>query len=231
MNYFVSDIHLGLRGSNPQEREERFVNWLKELPRKKGDRLFLLGDIWDFWYEYKDVIPKEGIRVTAQLIDLMDNGMEIYFFPGNHDIWCYHFFEDMGIKVIKKQPAVFELDGHKLLLAHGDAVGGAKFSYRLMLRIFHSPVCQFLFSLLHPRLAFSIATRWSKSNRYAHREYRWCGKDERLYRFAEGQSSDIEYFIFGHYHCEVKETLPSGAQLIILKDWLSGGTPHLELEF
>ena len=101
MNYFVSDVHLGLRGSNPQEREERFVNWLKELPRKKGDRLFLLGDIWDFWYEYKDVIPKEGIRVTAQLIDLMDNGIEIYFFPGNHDIWCFHFFEDLGLLILK----------------------------------------------------------------------------------------------------------------------------------
>lgn len=231
MNYFVSDVHLGLKGTNPQEREQRFVNWLKEAAFKKGDRLFLLGDIWDFWYEYKDVIPKEGIRVVAQLIDLMDKGIDVYFFSGNHDIWCYHFFEDIGIKVIKKQPAIFELDGHKVLLAHGDGVGGAKCSYRLMLRIFHSPVCQFLFSLLHPRLAFSIATRWSKSNRYSHREYHWAGKAERLYKYSETQSPDIEYFIFGHYHCEVSETLPSGARLIILKDWLSGGTPHLELEF
>ena len=93
MIYFASDVHLGLKGSNPQEREDRFVNWLKSISWTSEDKLFLLGDIWDFWYEYKDVIPKEGIRVLAELINIMDAGSQVYFFPGNHDIWTFHFFE------------------------------------------------------------------------------------------------------------------------------------------
>lgn len=229
MIYFTSDVHLGLKGSNPQEREDRFVNWLKSISWTSEDKLFLLGDIWDFWYEYKDVIPKEGIRVLAELINIMDAGSQVYFFPGNHDIWTFHFFEKLGIHVIHNQPVVMELDGRKVMMGHGDGVGGAKWSYKLMLAIFHSRFCQFLFSLLHPRLAFSIATRWSKSNRYTHKPYEWKGESERIYKYAASQDPSIELFIFGHYHCAVDETLPIGARLIILKDWLEGGTPHFTL--
>ena len=124
MVYFTSDVHLGLRGTDPKEREARFVSWLKSLPRNKGDQLFLLGDIWDFWYEYKYVIPKEGVRVIAQLIELLDAGVEVFLFPGNHDIWCFDFFQSLGVKVIDKQPVVMNLCGKKVMLAHGDGVGG-----------------------------------------------------------------------------------------------------------
>lgn len=220
---------MGLRGTDPKERELRFVAWLKSVSWKKGDKLFLLGDIWDFWYEYKDVIPKEGIKVIAQFIELMDSGVEIFLFPGNHDIWCFHFFQSIGIKVVEKQPVVMELGGKKVMLAHGDGIGGAKWSYRLMLAIFHSRVCQWLFSLLHPRIAFAIATRWSKSNRYSHKPYVWNGSKERLYKFALEQDKSIDLFIFGHYHCAVDQLLPNGARLVGLKDWISGGTPFFSL--
>lgn len=229
MYYFVSDVHLGLKGSGSEEREARFVAWLKSIEWRKGDALVLLGDIWDFWYEYRDVIPKEGIRVVAELIDIMDSGAQVYFFPGNHDIWCFHFFESLGVKVIKKQPVILEIDGKKVMLAHGDGIGGAKWSYKLMLGIFHSRFCQFLFSLLHPRIAFDIATKWSKSNRYTHTPYTWKGSKERLYKFAIEQDKSIDLFIFGHYHCAVDEMLPSGARLIVLKDWIDGGTPSFKL--
>lgn len=229
MIYITSDVHLGLNVADPREREDRFVTWLKTIPRSADNTLVLLGDIWDFWYEYKYVIPKEGVRVVAQLIDLMDGGVKVIFFPGNHDIWTFHFFESIGIQVIRKQPLVTTLDGHRVLLAHGDGIGGATFLYSLMLKIFHSKFCQWLFSLLHPRIAFSLAGRWSRSNRRTHKSYQWKGKQERLYKFALSQSSDIEMFIFGHYHCSIEETLPSGSKLIVLKDWIDGGTPHLEL--
>ena len=93
--YFTSDVHLGLGTADPAEREERFVRWLKSI-QADAKALYLLGDIWDFWYEYRDVVPKEGARVLAQLINLMDNGVEVWFMPGNHDIWCYSFFESLG---------------------------------------------------------------------------------------------------------------------------------------
>lgn len=230
MVYFVSDVHLGLKAFSAEEREQRFVNWLKDTPFQAGDDLVLLGDIWDFWYEYRYVIPKEGIRVLSELIHLMDRGVRVLYFIGNHDIWCFSFFESLGMKVIKKQPIIVQIGDKKVLLAHGDGIGGAKWTYRFMLSIFHNRVCQFLFSLLHPTLAFDIATRWSRNNRYTHKEYVWKGKEERLYKFAVAQDKSIDLFIFGHYHCEVEESLPSGAGLVVLKDWLTGGTPYFKME-
>lgn len=230
MVYFVSDVHLGLNAFSPKEREARFVSWLRETPFQKGDSLVLLGDIWDFWYEYRDVIPKEGIRVLGELIRIQDAGTQIYYFIGNHDIWCFSFFETLGFRVIKNQPVTVRIGSQRVMLAHGDGLGGARWSYRLMLRIFHNRVCQFLFSLLHPTLAFSIATRWSRNNRYTHKEYHWQGEDERLYQYALKQDPSIDLFVFGHYHCAVDQTLPGGARLVVLKDWLTGGTPFFKLE-
>ena len=230
MVYFVSDVHLGLNAFSPKEREARFVSWLRETPFQKGDSLVLLGDIWDFWYEYRDVIPKEGIRVLGELIRIQDGGTQIYYFIGNHDIWCFSFFSSLGFRVIKNQPVTVRIGSQKAMLAHGDGLGGAKWSYRLMLSIFHNRVCQFFFSLLHPTLAFSIATRWSRNNRYTHKEYCWQGESERLYQYALKQDPSIDLFVFGHYHCAVDQALPDGARLVVLKDWLTGGTPFLKLE-
>ena len=97
MTYFVSDVHLGLDVNDPADREVRFVSFLNSIPRDRTSALYMLGDIWDFWYEYHDVVPKGYVRVFAALMDLMDNGVKVYFFQGNHDIWCYHYFEEMGI--------------------------------------------------------------------------------------------------------------------------------------
>ena len=195
MIVFASDVHLGLRKGDPAEREHRFVAWLRDLALGKGDSLFLLGDIWDFWYEYKYVVPKDGIRVIAALLDLMDRGVDVYFAPGNHDIWCFHWFEELGMHKIDPQPAVFELEGKKFMVAHGDGLGNDKKSFLFLRKIFHSKFCQALFSTLHPRLAFSFALRWSDGNRRTHGHYVWKGKEEKLYRYACSQPSDIEYFI------------------------------------
>lgn len=230
MIYFTSDVHLGLKVNNPQEREQRFISWLRSIAWSGDDTLVLLGDIWDFWYEYKYVIPKEGIKVVAAFVDIMDKGAKIIYFPGNHDIWCFHFFEEIGIEVVKKQPVLMEFGGKRLVLAHGDGVGGAKWSYSLMLKIFHSRFCQALFSTLHPRLAFALARRWSKDNRYTHTPYEWKGEQERLWKYALNCGMEADYFIFGHYHCPVDELLPGGARLIVLDDWIKGGCPFFSLE-
>ena len=139
--YFVSDVHLGLKANDPAGREERFVQWLRSIRNPETKAVWLLGDIWDFWYEYRDVVPREGARVLSELIQMVSEGIEVYFVPGNHDIWCYSFFESLGIKKVI-QPQAVSIGGKKFLLGHGDGLGGAKFGYRLMLRIFHSRVCQ-----------------------------------------------------------------------------------------
>ena len=225
MIYFVADVHLGLKAGpeGPAEREARFVEWLHSINRPDTEALWLLGDIWDFWYEYRDLIPREAARVTAAIIGLLEAGIKVYYIPGNHDVWLYSFWQKMGVQVLA-QPQTVELCGKRILLGHGDALGGAKWNYRLMLSLFNSRVCQVLFSGLHPWLAYRFGTDWSNSNRRKHGGYKFRGEDEPLYKFCLDKKAD--YQIFGHFHDAVDMTLPSGSRLIVLKDWIGDPEPH-----
>ena len=219
--YFVSDVHLGLQVSDPAGRERRFVDFLCSLP-EDADAVYLLGDIWDFWYEYRDVVPKGYVRVFAALQSLMDRGVKVYFFEGNHDIWTYSYFEELGM-VKLTQPALLEIDGKRFCVGHGDGLGPVPMGYRFLRGMFRSKVTQFLFSLLHPWLAFRFGNGWSKNNRLSHdQEYVFKGGDEPLVKFAEDFSAEnkVDFFIFGHYHADVHMTLSSGAEFYVLKDWM-----------
>lgn len=228
LTYFVADVHLGLAVCDPADREGRFVNFLRSIPADRTEALYLLGDIWDFWYEYRDVVPKGYVRVFAALASLMDAGVKVYFFQGNHDVWTYSYFEELGMTRLV-QPAVVTINGRNFCLGHGDGLGPVPAGYRFLRGIFHSRVLQVMFSMLHPWIAFRFGNGWSRNNRLArHEEYVFRGKDEPLYVFAEefSRTHDVDYFIFGHYHTDVRMALPSGAELIVLKDWL-GGSPYL----
>ena len=223
--YFVSDVHLGLQVADPAGREARFVDFLRGLPEDTG-ALYLLGDIWDFWYEYRDVVPKGYVRVFAALQDLMDRGVKVYFFQGNHDVWTYSYFEELGM-IRLTQPAVVEIAGKKFCLGHGDGLGPTPFGYRLLRSIFHNLIVQAMFSMLHPWLAFRFGNGWSKENRLARKEeYVFKGEDEPLYKFAAdfAKTHEVNHFIFGHYHVAVSMTLPSGASFNILKDWIDASS-------
>ena len=225
--YFVSDVHLGLQVHEPEERERRFAGFLRSLP-EDTEALYMLGDIWDFWYEYRDVVPKGYLRVLSALQELMDRGVKVYFFEGNHDVWTYSYFEELGM-VKLTQPHLVEIGGKTFCLGHGDGLGPVPAGYRFLSGLFHSRITQFLFSLLHPWLAFRLGNGWSKNNRLAHdQEYVFRGEEEPLYKFAEDFSAagKVDHFIFGHYHADVHMTLPSGAQLHILKDWMHS-SPYL----
>ena len=225
--YFVSDVHLGLQVADPAGREARFVDFLRGLPEDTG-ALYLLGDIWDFWYEYRDVVPKGYVRVFAALQDLMDRGVKVYFFQGNHDVWTYSYFEELGM-IRLTQPAVVEIAGKKFCLGHGDGLGPTPFGYRLLRSIFHNLIVQAMFSMLHPWLAFRFGNGWSKENRLARKEeYVFKGEDEPLYKFAAdfAKTHEVDHFIFGHYHVAVTMTLPSGASFNILKDWIDA-SPYI----
>lgn len=229
--YFVSDVHLGMRCADPAEREERFVSWLRSLSREETHSLYLLGDIWDFWYEYRDVIPREGTRVVAQLISLMDAGVQVHFIPGNHDIWCYSFFESIGIAK-HEQPYVTEIGGKTFCLGHGDLLGGARWDYRLMIKAFHFRPLQILFSTLHPWLAFRFGLGWSGGRRTRRAPYRFRGEQEPLYRFAVDMAAErhVDHFVFGHFHDDVDMTLPGGERFVVLGDWIGGGQPFAEFD-
>ena len=229
-SYFISDVHLGLRVGDYKDRERRLVSFLQSLPRDT-EAVYLLGDIWDFWYEYRDVVPKGYVRVFAALTDLMDRGVKVNFFQGNHDVWTYRYFEELGMKRLE-QPYVMEAGGRRLCIGHGDGLGPVPFGYRLLRSIFHSRVTQALFSLLHPWIAFRFGNGWSRNNRLSHdKEYAFGGADEPLCKFAEEFSSThgVDCFIFGHYHDDVDMTLSGGAQLHIMKDWISS-SPYICLD-
>lgn len=223
---FVSDVHLGLKNLCPEEREERFLSFLKQISREETEAVYLLGDIWDFWYEYRDVVPRTGMRVVAEFVSLMDAGVKLYFCRGNHDIWTFSFFEELGVRIIE-QPYVFEYAGKRFCVGHGDTLGGAKPGYRFMQAIFHCRFVQRLFSTLHPWFAYRLGLGWSGHNRKSHKPYSFRGADEPLYKFALEYSGreHIDYFVFGHFHDNVDLSLPSGARLVVLKDWLSGQEP------
>ena len=220
--YFVSDVHLGLDVKDAAGREARFVSFLRSISPDDASALYLLGDIWDFWYEYRDVVPKGSVRVFSALMDLMDHGVEVHFFPGNHDIWCYSYFESMGIK-IERQPLVASIGGKLFCLGHGDGLGPGMRSYKCMNAIFKSRTVQFLFSLLHPWIAFRLGRNWSRHSRLARNEkYVFKGECEPLYKWAEefSEKQHVDCFIFGHLHTSVDVSLPSGARLMVLPDWM-----------
>lgn len=227
LTYFVADVHLGLQVADPADRERRFADFLNSLPGNT-EALYLLGDIWDFWYEYRDVVPKGYIRVFSALQSLLDRGVKIYFFQGNHDVWTYRYFEELGMTRLV-QPAVVEIGGKRFCLGHGDALGKTPVGYRLLRWAFHNHVLQFLFSMLHPWIAFRLGNGWSRGSRLArNEEYVFKGREEPLYRFADRFSKEnaIDYCIFGHYHSDVDMPLSSGARLYVLKDWIKS-SPYL----
>lgn len=227
--YFVSDVHLGLDVADPADREARFVRFLRSIA-SDADSLYMLGDIWDFWYEYKYVVPKGYVQVFAAIQDLVAAGVKVYFFQGNHDVWTYSYFEEMGMTRLT-QPALVRVGSMNLCLGHGDGLGPVPAGYRILRSIFHSRVLQALFSAIHPRIAFALGNSWSRHNRLARgEEYVFKGEDEPLYRFAVEYARDheVDGFVFGHYHCAVDSILPGGQRFVILKDWMDG-SPFLSI--
>jgi UDP-2,3-diacylglucosamine hydrolase len=226
LTYFVSDVHLGLQVGDAAAREKAFVDFLRGIDPARTSALYLLGDIWDFWYEYRDVVPKGYVRVFSALTALMDAGVQVYFFQGNHDIWTYSYFEELGMKRCE-QPYVTEIGGKKFCLGHGDGLGPGMRGYKFMRWGFHNRFLQRCFSTLHPWLAFRFGLGWSNSNRRRHHPYTFRGEQEPLWRFAvaESERTHVDYFVFGHFHDAADLTLPTGARLLVLKDWLDGGMP------
>ncbi|MBR1871776.1 MAG: UDP-2,3-diacylglucosamine diphosphatase [Bacteroidales bacterium] len=220
LTYFVSDVHLGLDYKNPTRREERFVAFLRGIPADRTEALYMLGDIWDFWYEYEDVVPKGYLRVFSALLALMDAGVKVYFFEGNHDIWTYSYFESLGM-VKLRQPHFTRIGGKRFCLGHGDGLGKGMHGYKFLKWVFHNRTLQRMFSALHPHWAFSLGNRWSRGSRLAKGEtYRFMGEEEPLYQYLDSLKERADYYVFGHYHSHYEGNLPGGGRLMILRDWM-----------
>lgn len=222
--YFVSDVHLELTAFDPKEKELRFVKFLRELP-VQTKALYLMGDIFDFWFEYKYVVPRGYIRVLGALSNLSDRGVKIFFFKGNHDMWTFGYLEkEIGLEILK-DPTVVKINGKKFCLAHGDELTTLEPTHLLLKKMFHSKVLQFLLGTVHPRWTFAIAHGWSKNNRLFKGEiFKFRGEEEPLYNYAcDFETREkVDYFIFGHIHTPGKIKTPLGAEFYILGEWIHG---------
>ncbi|MDD3200851.1 MAG: UDP-2,3-diacylglucosamine diphosphatase [Bacteroidales bacterium] len=224
--YFVSDTHLGLDYKDNKDREKLFVSFLQSLPQNTK-ALYLLGDIFDFWVEYKDVVPRGFVRVLGELAVLCDRGVEVYFFKGNHDYWTTDYLEtEIGLKVVQEPYFITDIEGKRFCLGHGDGLGSHDLGYKLTSMLFRSKVCIFLLKMLHPRCVFNFARGWSLSRRKRYEgKYYFRGKEDNLYKFANefGKGKEIDFFIFGHLHSPAEIDIPSGGKMYILGGWIKGG--------
>ncbi len=225
--YFISDVHLGAQALNDNhEREIRFINWLDHISAD-AKQLLIMGDLFDYWFEYKSVIPRGYVRTLGKLAELSDKGLDIHFFIGNHDVWADQFFKDeIGI-TIHKSEEVWDIFGYKVFLAHGDGLDPSDTGYLFLKKLFTNKFLQWCYAKLHPNCAHKIAHGWSSKRRKRHQRelVEFKGEDkEGLYLFAQSmqQKVHIDYFIFGHRHLLLN--LPLGnekTRYINLGDWIN----------
>ncbi|HMQ49630.1 MAG TPA: UDP-2,3-diacylglucosamine diphosphatase [Saprospiraceae bacterium] len=222
--YFASDFHLGIDARlSSQDRERQIVRWLDRIS-SEAEALYLVGDLFDFWFEYKKVVPKGYIRLLGKLAELRDNGLPIYFFTGNHDMWMFDYLEkELGIPTFR-QPVVHEIAGKTFFIGHGDGLGPGDHGYKLIKKIFANPLCQWLFERLHPNFGIALAHFWSGKSREATEVAGFLGADkEWLIAYANRKLDQVaaDYFIFGHRHLPIDFTLKnSRSRYINLGEWL-----------
>ena len=226
--FFASDFHLGLRTSIPPvERERRVVGWLQTIA-PRAEALYLLGDIFDFWYEYKRVVPKGFTRFLGQLSAFADAGIPVHILTGNHDIWLFDYLaQECGV-VVHTQNFTLSAGGITFYLSHGDSLADTSLGFRLMSSCFHSPILQGLFStLVHPDLAMWLGHTWSAHSRESKPLSRaWRGEEEPVVSTANRLCAQqhIDFVLIGHLHLALIHPLAGGSHLAILGDWIQACT-------
>lgn len=224
--YFASDQHFGAPTPEASKlREQKFVQWLEDI-RHDAQVLFLMGDLFDFWHEWQFVVPKGFVRVLGKLAELKDQGIDLYFFVGNHDLWMKDYFEkELGIPVFfEKRYAT--ISGKRFILAHGDGLGPGDKGYKRMKKVFTNPLAQWLFKWLHPDISMRLALYLSQKNKMisGEEDKEFLGEDrEFLIRYSKEKlkAEHIDYFVFGHRHLPMILEVGAGASYVNLGDWIS----------
>lgn len=223
--YFLSDFHLGAPNhASSLEREKRVVKFLDDI-KPDAAVIFIVGDLFDFWYEYKKVVPKGFVRILGKLAELTDSGIVIKFFVGNHDMWMNGYFEkELNIEVFY-EPKEFEFNGKKFLIGHGDGLGPGDHRYKFMKKVFRNKVSQAFFGMLHPSWGIGLADYFSRKSRAA------TGKEDEHFLGEEKEwlivyckeillKGHFDYFIFGHRHLPIEFKLKEDSTYINLGDWI-----------
>lgn len=226
--YFISDAHLGARfHTDHRAIEKKLVRWLDSV-KETASAIFMLGDMFDYWYEYKYVVPKGFIRFLGKLAELSDSGVEIHIFIGNHDVWLFNYLPEEVGAIIHRDVLTVELLGQRFFLGHGDEIDYRSRSFRLLRKLFRNRFCQWLYAGIHPRWSFRFALSWSLNSRKSelkkNQELTYAGEAaEYMVEFAKDYlrtHPDINFFIFGHRHIMLDLMLTKTSRLLIAGDWM-----------
>lgn len=223
--YFASDFHLGVPNHEKSlEREKKIVRWLDSIKEDAG-AVFLVGDIFDFWFEYKRAIPKGFIRFQGKLAELIDRGIHVIFFTGNHDMWMFDYFpKELGIPVYR-DPQQWTINGKKLMIGHGDGLGPGDLHYKILKKIFRNKLCQRLFAFIHPSVGIGLASFWSWESRKKSSKkdkMKFYGESEWLVQYCKEIESKQhhDFYIFGHRHLPLDISLSENSRYLNLGEWL-----------
>jgi UDP-2,3-diacylglucosamine hydrolase len=220
--YFASDFHLGSPNiKDSLKREKLIIKWLDEI-KEDSKAIYLIGDIFDFWFEYKKVIPKGFVRFLGKVAELTDSGIAIHFLVGNHDLWMQDYLEkEVGIKVHHENIKIIE-EKKEILIGHGDGLGEGDYLYKFLRKIFTSKICQWTFARMHPNFALTLAHAWSKHSRKDNSPKFLSDKQEILFGYCQKKQTinPIDYYIFGHRHLPLELKLDEKATYINTGDWL-----------
>jgi len=228
--YFASDFHLGVPTYQESlKREKVLVAWLNEI-KDHAEEIYLMGDVFDFWFEYSKVIPKGYVRLLGKLAEITDAGIPVYLFKGNHDIWAFDYLsKELNIRIHRK-PIIKEIQGKTFYLAHGDGLGPGDYTYKILKRVFESKLCQWFFKWLHPDIGTRLGLLWSKQSRTTktnNKNYQKTNiplEDEILFKYSlekHQELPDINYFLFGHQHIPIIHKLSENCEFVILGDWIT----------
>ena len=244
--YFLSDAHLGtpFYTKNPQknssattlpnksfstrepvshELERKLCRWF-DFVKQDAEAIYLMGDLFDYWFEYKTVVPRGFTRFFGKICELTDAGIEVHFFIGNHDIWLTDYFETECGMIVHREPLVKEIYGKKFFLAHGDGLGDDSRSFQFLRKLFHSKICRKMFAAIHPRWTVALAHKWAQHNRATGEMVEYLGEEkEHLVKFAKNHlkvAPNINFFIFGHRHIMLDLLISPNCRVVILGDWI-----------
>ena len=227
--FFAADFHLGVPNhAASQQRERDIIEWLTSI-QDQAHSIYLLGDIFDFWFEYKYTVPKGFVRLLGKLAELRDAGIPVCFFTGNHDMWMFDYFPtELGIPVYR-EPVRLELENKTILVGHGDGLGPGDRTYKMLKRFFNSKVCQWMFARLHPNLGMAIANKWSQKSRIANnkRDEKFEGHEgEFLWVHCEEveRKSHHDFYIFGHRHLPLNLKVGENSMYINVGEWVYSKT-------
>ena len=223
--YFLSDFHLGApNDTESRKREDRLVRFLQDA-RKDAGIIFIVGDIFDFWFEYKTVVPKGFVRILGTLAQLADEGIQLHIFTGNHDLWMQDYLSKELNAKLYFEPQAFTIQNKQFLIGHGDGLGPGDKGYKRLKKIFTNPICQWLFRWLHPDAGIQLANYFSRKSRAktGNADEIFLGEDKEwliLYTKEKAKTMAVDFFIFGHRHYAIDLKINDKSRYINLGDWI-----------